>query len=69
MQIYGHDLDARTPLTKQRRVKMNPAGRAILKAAQYCLPEEEINQEHPLLLSTGCRIHHARALPCLPSFR
>jgi anaerobic selenocysteine-containing dehydrogenase len=37
---------------------LNPAGRAILKACHYSPPIEEPNEEYPLRLSTGRKVHH-----------
>jgi anaerobic selenocysteine-containing dehydrogenase len=37
---------------------MNPAGRAILKSCHYSPPLEEPDDEFPLRLSTGRKVHH-----------
>jgi len=57
-ESFGHDLETGAPLSKEEYQRMNPAGRAILKACHY-LPElEGTNEEYPLQLSTGRRARH-----------
>ena len=57
-ESYGHDLETGTPLTKEKYLTINPAGRAILKAAHYRQAEETPNQEYPFALSTGRVVYH-----------
>ncbi|KAL6230647.1 hypothetical protein BDW75DRAFT_244609 [Aspergillus navahoensis] len=52
-ESYGHDLETGAPLTKEQYEAMNPAGRAILKAAHYRKPWESPDEGLPFYLSTG----------------
>ncbi|KAJ5849351.1 Nitrate reductase [Penicillium chrysogenum] len=56
-ESYGHDLETGAPFTKSQYQAMNPAGRAILKAAHYKSPFEEINEQYPLRLTTGRNVY------------
>lgn len=55
---YGHDLETGTPISKAAYKALNPAGRAILKAAHYKASLEQPNEEYPFLLSTGRNVYH-----------
>lgn len=55
---YGHDLETGTPISKSAYNALNPAGRAILKAAHYKASLEQPNEEYPFLLSTGRNVYH-----------
>jgi ferredoxin-nitrate reductase len=57
-ESWGHDLETGAPLTKMQYQAMNPAGRAILKAAHYKPSLEEPDAEYPLRLSTGRNVYH-----------
>ncbi|KAL4756825.1 molybdopterin oxidoreductase family protein [Aspergillus foveolatus] len=57
-ESYGHDLETGTPLTKGQYEAMNPAGRAILKAAHYRKPWELPDEDFPFHLSTGRNVFH-----------
>lgn len=57
-ESYGHDLETGTPYTRAQYQAMNPAGRAILKSAQYKPSLEIPNEDYPLLLSTGRNVFH-----------
>lgn len=57
-ETWGHDLETGSPFTKEHYQALNPAGRAILKAADYMPPFEETDSDFPLQLSTGRRVYH-----------
>jgi anaerobic selenocysteine-containing dehydrogenase len=57
-ESFGHDLETGAYYTKDEYKKLNPDGRAILKACHYFPSPEEPNEEYPLRLSTGRRVHH-----------
>jgi ferredoxin-nitrate reductase len=57
-ESFGHDLETGAYYTKDEYKKLNPNGRAILKACHYFPSSEEPNDEYPLRLSTGRRVHH-----------
>jgi ferredoxin-nitrate reductase len=57
-ESFGHDLETGSYYTKDEYVKINPAGRAFLKACNYIPSPEEPSKEYPLRLSTGRRVHH-----------
>jgi anaerobic selenocysteine-containing dehydrogenase len=50
---YGHDLLTGAVTTETEYRTANPAGRAILKAADYQPPHELPSEDFPLLLTTG----------------
>lgn len=56
-ESFGHDLETGAYYTKEEYKKLNPNGRAILKACHYFPSPEEPNDEYPLRLSTGRRAH------------
>jgi anaerobic selenocysteine-containing dehydrogenase len=55
---YGHDLLTGAATTETEYRASNPAGRAILKAADYQPPHEEPNDAYPLRYSTGRTLYH-----------
>jgi ferredoxin-nitrate reductase len=55
---YGHDLLTGAANDESEYRAMNPAGRAILKAARHTPPHEEPDEEYPLLLTTGRTVYH-----------
>lgn len=57
-ESFGHDLETGAPITEQEYKTLNPAGRAILKAADYIPSLEAPNEEYPLQLSTGRQVYH-----------
>ncbi|KAL4876787.1 hypothetical protein BJY04DRAFT_231398 [Aspergillus karnatakaensis] len=57
-ESFGHDLETGALLSKTQYESMNPAGRAILKAASYKPSWEEPNEEFPLRLATGRNVFH-----------
>lgn len=57
-ESYGHDLETGAPLSKEKYQSKNPAGRAILKSANYFPDPEEPNENYPIRLSTGRNVYH-----------
>jgi ferredoxin-nitrate reductase len=57
-ESFGHDLETGSYYSKEEYAKLNPAGRAFLKACHYIPSPEEPSDEYPLRLSTGRRVHH-----------
>lgn len=57
-ESYGHDLETGAPITKDEYTTLNPAGRAILKAADYIPSLEAPDDDYPLQLSTGRQVYH-----------
>jgi ferredoxin-nitrate reductase len=55
---YGHDLVTGTPYEQKDRAALAPAGRAILRAAQFLPPHEEPGEDYPLQLTTGRSPYH-----------
>lgn len=55
---FGHDLDTGAAVPPQTFKAMNPAGRALLKAADYVAPHEQIDNEYPFRLTTGRLVYH-----------
>ncbi|MFL6104044.1 MAG: molybdopterin oxidoreductase family protein, partial [Actinomycetes bacterium] len=55
---YGHDLLTGAVTTQTEYRAGNPAGRAILKAADYQPPHELPSEDYPLLFSTGRSVYH-----------
>jgi ferredoxin-nitrate reductase len=55
---WGHDLMTGATQEKKHYAELDPAGRAILKAAHYTEPFEPIREEFPLLLVTGRTVYH-----------
>jgi ferredoxin-nitrate reductase len=55
---WGHDLMTGATQEKKHYAELDPAGRAILKAAHYAEPFEPIREEFPLLLVTGRTVYH-----------
>ena len=57
-ESYGHDLETGAPLTLDQYRAMNPAGRAILKSADYLPALDAPGKDYPLQLSTGRGVYH-----------
>jgi len=57
-EAYGHDLITGAPNEAQQYRANDPAGRAILKGAEYMAPFEEPDDSYPLFLTTGRLVHH-----------
>jgi ferredoxin-nitrate reductase len=55
---WGHDLMTGATQEKKHYSELDPAGRAILKAAHYTEPFEPIREEFPFLLITGRTVYH-----------
>jgi ferredoxin-nitrate reductase len=55
---WGHDLLTGATQEKKHYAELNPAGRAILKAAHYTEPFEQVREEFPFLLVTGRTVYH-----------
>jgi ferredoxin-nitrate reductase len=55
---YGHDLTTGAGNEEKDYRALNPAGRAILKAAHYSPPHELPSEDYPLLLTTGRSLYH-----------
>jgi ferredoxin-nitrate reductase len=55
---YGHDLLTGGSYERKHHAELSPAGRAILKHAQYTEPYEPIRDEYPFLLVTGRTVYH-----------
>tara|TARA_R110001606_G_scaffold399033_1_gene580038 strand:+ start:7026 stop:9854 length:2829 start_codon:yes stop_codon:yes gene_type:complete len=50
---FGHDLDTGAAVTPKTFKALNPAGRALLKGADYVVPHEIVDEDYPLHLTTG----------------
>jgi ferredoxin-nitrate reductase len=55
---YGHDLLTGAALERKDFANLNPAGRAVLKAADYQPPHEPPDDEYPLLFTNGRTAYH-----------
>jgi len=55
---YGKDFVTGAQNTEAEYRAMNPAGRAVLKAADYVPSHEEPDDEYPLALNTGRTVYH-----------
>jgi ferredoxin-nitrate reductase len=55
---YGHDLVTGAANDESDYRALNPAGRAILKAAHYRAPHEPPRDEYPFSLTTGRTVYH-----------
>lgn len=56
-ETYGHDLVTGGAVTEQEHRAMAPAGRALLKGADYAPAHEEPSKEYPLLFTTGRTVY------------
>ncbi|GAB2931043.1 nitrate reductase [Micromonospora polyrhachis] len=57
-ESYGRDLITGAPLEKVEYLALNPAGKAIIKAAEYLPPHELPSEEYPFQLITGRTLYH-----------
>jgi anaerobic selenocysteine-containing dehydrogenase len=57
-EVYGHDLVTGATIKPQEYAAMNPAGRAVIKGAEYLPPPEEPDANYPFFLTTGRVTHH-----------
>src|SRR5829696_2185833 len=55
---YGHDLLTGASYERKDHADLNPAGRAVLKAAKYLPPHESPDEDYPFLLTTGRTAYH-----------
>jgi hypothetical protein len=57
-QTYGHDVETGAARTPDEYRANDPAGKALLKAANYIPPMEEPDDEYPFYLTTGRVVYH-----------
>src|SRR4051812_17635176 len=57
-ETFGHDLITGAVVSPEKYRADNPAGRAILKPAEYVPPSEAADRQYPYLLTTGRLVHH-----------
>lgn len=57
-ETYGHDLITGGTVSSEQYRAMNPAGRAIIKPAEYFPLSEAPDAEYPFLLTTGRLVYH-----------
>jgi ferredoxin-nitrate reductase len=57
-ETYGHDLITGGAISPEKYRAHNPAGRAILKPAEYVPPSEDRDDDYPYLLTTGRVVQH-----------
>lgn len=57
-EAFGHDLITGGAISPEKYRADNPAGRAILKPAEYVPPSEEPDRQYPYLLTTGRLVYH-----------
>ncbi len=55
---YGHDLVTGAQRQPDAYRAHDPGGRAVLKAAPYLPPHDTVDDDFPLRLTTGRRVHH-----------
>lgn len=55
---YGHDLATGAQNEADEYRAHDPAGRAVLKAAAYLPPHEQVDERYPLQLTTGRAVYH-----------
>src|SRR4051812_12479373 len=57
-ETFGHDLETGTPVSPDQYKAHDPAGKALLKPANYAPPLEEPDREYPFFLTTGRVVYH-----------
>jgi anaerobic selenocysteine-containing dehydrogenase len=57
-ESYGRDLITGASVEETEYRGLNPYGKAILKAAQYMPPHEDVSDDYPYQLITGRTIYH-----------
>lgn len=57
-ETFGHDLETGAPIDPDQYKAHDPAGRAILKPANYRPPHEEPDADYPFFLTTGRVVYH-----------
>jgi len=55
---YGHDLLTGATFERKDHAALNPAGRAVLKAAHFTPPHEAPDDDYPLLFTNGRTAYH-----------
>jgi anaerobic selenocysteine-containing dehydrogenase len=55
---YGHDLLTGAAFEEEDHRALGAEGKAILKAAAFLPPPDPLDDDYPLQLSTGRRVHH-----------
>ena len=72
LETFGHDLITGGLVSPEKYRANNPAGRAILKPADYVPPSESADKQYPYMLTTGRLVHHSileRRLAARPNYR
>ncbi|SDR94276.1 molybdopterin oxidoreductase family protein [Microlunatus soli] len=57
-ESYGRDLITGAPVEDVEYRALNPHGKAIIKAAEYLPPHEDVGPRHPYQLITGRTVYH-----------
>ncbi|GGW77299.1 nitrate reductase catalytic subunit [Streptomyces lucensis JCM 4490] len=57
-ESYGKDLVTGAPDEPVEYRSLNPDGKAVVKAAEYLPPHEDVSPDFPLQLITGRTVHH-----------
>ncbi|MFD0327679.1 molybdopterin oxidoreductase family protein [Streptacidiphilus monticola] len=57
-ESYGKDLVTGASVSETEYRALNPEGKAVLKAAEYLPPHEDVSGEYPLRLATGRTLYH-----------
>jgi ferredoxin-nitrate reductase len=57
-ESYGHDLMTGAANEADEYRAHNPDGKALLKAAHYSMPNEQVSADYPLRLTTGRTVYH-----------
>ncbi|GLW72842.1 nitrate reductase catalytic subunit [Kitasatospora phosalacinea] len=57
-ESYGRDLVTGASVSETEYRALNPDGRAVLKAAEYLPPHEDVSDDYPLQLTTGRTLYH-----------
>lgn len=57
-ETWGHDLKSGAAISPERYKAYDPAGRAILRDAEYAPPDEAPDETYPLWLTTGRIVYH-----------
>jgi anaerobic selenocysteine-containing dehydrogenase len=57
-ESYGKDLVTGASVEPVEYRSLNPHGRAILKAADHVPPDEQPDERHPVVLTTGRSLYH-----------
>lgn len=57
-ESFGHDIVTGAPVQETEYRAADPAGRAVLKGADYLPPFEEPDDDYPFFLTTGRQVYH-----------